>query len=161
MIGLFFEDVVDGVEVDLGSHVFTADSIRHYSERFVPVGFHMNEKEAERGLFSAVVAAGFHICCGWMICFVATNTKARERLVHLGKAVPEIGPSPGLSNVRWPHPVYPGDRISYRLTVTGRRELASKPRWGMVSFATQGHNQQGVQVMSFDGNVLVARHRNQ
>ena len=37
-----------------------------------------------------------------------------------GEAVARTGPSPGLRNVQWPHPVYAGDLISYAHEIVGR-----------------------------------------
>lgn len=155
MIGLFLEELLPGQVIAQGSYAFTAENIRSYSTAFAPVGFHMNAGEAEKGLFGRTAAAGFHTCAGWMTCFVATNARARETREREGHPVPEIGPSPGITNVRWPRPVYPGDSIAYRSTITATRPLASRPGWGMVSFLAEGHNPAGELVMRFDGKVLV------
>lgn len=155
MMGLFLDAFTPGLVFELGSYSFTAENIRAYSTAFAPVGFHMNAGEAAAGLFGKTAAAGFHTCSGWMTCFVASNTAARERLAAAGNALPEIGPSPGIAKVRWPRPVHPGEDIAYRSTVLAARPLASRPGWGMVTFLSEGHNAAGELVMSFEGRVLV------
>ncbi len=157
MIGLFYDEFVVGRVIELGTYTFDDDNIYRFSAAFTPVGFHLDATKAEQGLFGRKAAAGFHICCGWMTSFVATNTSERQRLAESGKLLPEVGPSPGVRNVRWPNPVHPGDAVVYRMTFTAKRELASRAAWGMVSMHADGHKADGTKIMSFDGNVLVAR----
>lgn len=157
MMGLFLEEIEIGRRFDLGTHEFTEERIRSFSAQFAPVGFHVDEGAAQSGLFGARVAAGWHICCGWMACFVATNMRERARLVAGGKSLPEIGPSPGLSNLRWSSPVHAGDSIRYGVVFTAKRELKSKPGWGMVGIDADGQKADGSIVMTFAGNVMVAR----
>lgn len=159
MIGLWLEELEIGRVLDLDAHEFTADAIHRFSTTYVPVGFHMDASQAETGLFRKTVAAGLHTCCGWMVCFVALNTRERERLAATGKALPEIGPSPGLQNIRWPNPVFVGDVIHYRAIVTAKRMLNSRPDWGMVTMLCEGHNAEGTQVVSFESKVLVQRQK--
>jgi acyl dehydratase len=47
--------------------------------------------------------------------------------------------------------------VSYRGIVTAKRELASRPAWGLVSSLNEGFNQNGDLVFSFEGKVLTAR----
>lgn len=155
MIGLFLEELQPGTVIGQGTYTFTAENIRAYSSAYAPVGFHMNAEEAAKGLFGRTAAAGFHTCSGWMTCFVATNTKAREDRAARGETLPELGPSPGIAKVRWPRPVHAGDVISYRSTITAKRPLSSRPGWGMVTFLAEGHTPAGELVMSFEGRVLV------
>ena len=155
MIGLFLEELAVGRVIAQGSYTFTDDNIRRYSTAYAPVGFHMDAGEAAKGLFGRTAAAGFHTCSGWMTCFVATNARERERRAASGDALPEIGPSPGIAQVRWPMPVHAGDVIAYRSTVTAKRPLTSRSGWGLVTFLAEGHNGGGHLVMSFEGRVLV------
>lgn len=157
MMGLFLDEIEIGLRFDLGSHEFTEERIRSFSAQFAPVGFHVDEAAARAGLFGGRVAVGWHICCGWMARFVAANMQERARLAAEGKSLPEIGPSPGLSNLRWPSPVQAGDSIQYGVVFTGKRELKSRPGWGMVSIDADGRKPDGTVVMTFAGNVMVAR----
>ncbi len=157
MMGLFLDEIEIGRRFDLGAHQFTKERIRSFSAQFAPVVFHLDEAAAQGGLFGGRVAAGWHICCGWMVCFVTTNMQERGRLAAEGKLLPEIGPSPGLSNLRWPSPVHAGDDIHYGVVFTGKRELKSRPGWGMASIDADGQKANGTIVMTFSGNVMVAR----
>ena len=91
-----------------------------------------------------------------MKCFVAFNERHRSERAKLGEPLPEIGPSPGVENLRWLKPVYVGDTVSYSATVTATRAFASRPGWGLLSFTAKGVNQTGEEVFRFDGKVMVA-----
>ncbi len=51
--------------------------------------------------------------------------------------------------------VYPGDTLTGRSTVVGRRESASSKGMGIVTWHTEGFNQQGVRVIDFKRTNLV------
>ena len=154
MMGLFMEEIEVGVRVSLGSYAFTWENMLAYSRKFDPVGFHVDDKAARASPFGAITAAGLHVACGWMACFVESNTRAREALAAAGKDLPEIGPSPGIKMMRWLKPVYAGDVVSFFTTATAKRALASRPGWAMVTGYNEGVNQHGVLVFSFESAVL-------
>lgn len=153
MMGLFLDEIIIGRTVALGAHTFTNDAIDRFRAQFAPVPMHVNGSSA---LFGKPVAVGFHICCGWMSCFVAANTRAREWLAGNGMRLPDIGPSPGLEKLRWPNPVEAGDVIAYTVAVTAKRALNSRPGWGMVTAYSTGTNQNGKEVLNFVSRILVA-----
>ena len=90
-----------------------------------------------------------------MRCYVAFTTVCRKELIDGGATAPELGPSPGFANLRWPRPVYVDDEVTYSTTPTAKRILKSRPGWGMLSSDNRGLNQSGECVLSFNGKVLV------
>jgi acyl dehydratase len=62
--------------------------------------------------------------------------------------------------MHWYSPVCPGDTISYRSTVTGKRQLNSRPGWGLVFSLNEGFNQHGELVFSFEGKVMTPQKPN-
>lgn len=157
MLGLYFEEIDTGQPAELGTYAFTRDNVLAFARRFDPQPFHVDDAAAAAGPFGKLAASGWHTAAGWMKCYVATNDAARSRLAAKGRSLPEIGPSPGFTALRWTVPVFPGDAIAYRSVVTGKRELASRPAWGIVETHNTGTNQNGVVVFSFNGKVLTAR----
>ncbi|MBI3673528.1 MAG: dehydratase, partial [Rhizobiales bacterium] len=127
------------------------------ARKFDPQPFHVDDEAAARGPFGRLAASGWHTAAAWMKCYVASNHAAEARLATDGKALPEGGPSPGFTNLRWTKPVYPGDTVSYRSVITGKREMATRPKWGIVLSLNEGRNQAGELVFGFEGKVLVAR----
>ncbi len=157
MLGRFLEELEPGYSAQLGTYCFTDANIAAYVAKFAPVPFHLNASNAESGLMGRKVAAGFHVCSGWMACFVETNSAARAAREADGLPLPEIGPSPGLEDIAWPVPVYPGDVISYATEITTCRLMRSRPQWGLISARCSGHKVDGTLVVSFTSKIIVAR----
>jgi acyl dehydratase len=157
MLGLHLDEVEVGRVVDLGSYAFTRDNVLAFARAYDPQPFHVDDEAAAHGPFGRLAASGWHTAAAWMKCYVATNDAAVAARKAAGEDWVAAGPSPGFTNLRWLRPVYPGDLINYTCTVTGKREMASRPQWGIVSSFNEGRNQQGEPVFSFEGKVLVAR----
>lgn len=157
MIGLYLEDIEAGLVVELGSHHFTRGAIIAFATAYDPQPFHLDEEAARHGPFGKLSASGWHTAAAWMKCYVATNQKAEAQIRAAGGTPAHPGPSPGLTNLRWLKPVTPGDTITYRSTVTGKRELNSRPGWGLVFSHNEGFNQAGELVFSFEGKVLTPK----
>jgi acyl dehydratase len=47
----------------------------------------------------------------------------------------------GMTEVKFPHPLYQGDTVHVRTTVIGKRESASRPDAGIVEFLHEAFNQ--------------------
>lgn len=54
----------------------------------------------------------------------------------------------GMTDVRFPKPVFHGDTLRARTTVVGKRESKSRPEAGVVEFEHEALNQDGVVVAS-------------
>jgi acyl dehydratase len=157
MLGLYFEEHDEGITAALGYYDFTRENVLAFARKFDPQPFHLDDEAAARGPFGKLSASGWHTAAGWMKCYVASNHEARARLAAVGKALPEVGPSPGFNDMRWHRPVFVGDTVIYSSRVTSTRPLASRPEWGIVFSHSKGVNQNGELVFSFDGKVLTAR----
>ncbi len=154
MIGLYLEEIEIGRVVELGNHHFTKDAILAFARQYDPQPFHLDEEAAAKGPFGRLSASGWHTASAWMKRYVATNQAAEAEMRAEGREPAPLGPSPGFTNLRWLKPVCPGDTITYRTSVTGKRELNSRPGWGLVFSLNEGFNQSGDLVFSFEGKVL-------
>jgi acyl dehydratase len=159
MMGLFLDEFEPGMAWPLGSHLFTREAILRFAKAYDPQPFHVDDEAASQSHYGTLIASGWHTAAAWMRCFTDTNHRSREARLARGEAIPEIGPSPGFSNLKWLKPVQPGDVIAFTLTITGKRPLASRPAWGLVEMHTEGASQRGEAAFAFDGKVLVARRR--
>ena len=65
--------------------------------------------------------------------------------------------SPGFDDLRWHRPVYPGDVLRVRVTVTDKRLSRSRPAMGLVHFAVETLNQDDAVVMSYATVSMIAR----
>lgn len=63
----------------------------------------------------------------------------------------------GMNDVRFPHPLYPGDTVHVETEVLAKRESKSRPGNGIVTFAHRAFNQDDVLVAEFTRAALMLR----
>ncbi len=153
----YFEDLVIGETEELGSYTFTPDDIIGFARQFDPQPFHVDAQAARHSLFGALCASGWHTASVWMKNMVGYRDRIRAYALARGERPARLGPSPGFTNLKWLKPVYAGDTIAYRTTVTAKRPSASRPGWGLVFHHNTGTNQHGEKVFAFDGMVFWER----
>lgn len=153
----FFEDLVIGETEELGSYTFTPEDIVGFARQFDPQRFHVDAEAAKDSLFGALCASGWHTASVWMKHMVGYRDRIRAYALSHGQRPARLGPSPGFTNLKWLKPVYAGDTITYRSTVTAKRTSASRPGWGLVFHHNTGTNQNGEEVFAFDGMVFWER----
>ena len=139
----WFEDIVVGEPMRLGSHSFTEAEIIRFAKTYDPQYFHVDPEAAKAGPFGGLVASGWHtVSVGHRIMVDALFEEA-DRLRDLGEEPGVAGPSPGVNKAEFKAPVRPGDTIAYRLTVTSKRPSNSLPGWGVLLNDMEGFNQRG------------------
>jgi acyl dehydratase len=153
----YFDDVQVGDRMALGSHTFTAADIKTFAAQYDPQAFHMDEDAAAKSHFGALCASGWHTVGTWMRLRVLYGRKEDAERAARGEPIAKGGPSPGFRELKWLLPVYAGDTITYVSEVTEKRELRSKPGWGLVFARNTGTNQKGELVLSFIGSGFVER----
>jgi acyl dehydratase len=148
---MFYEDFHVGQSADLGSATFSREAILGYGRRFDP-------RIAARAaaVTEPLAASGLHVAAAAMRRFVDTRSALRAAMAARGEVLAELGVSPGFKEMRWPHPVYDGDVVSFSMNTVSRRET-SKTNWGLVGNRFRGVNQRGEEVLTFMSVVLVAR----
>lgn len=155
----FFDDLVVGESLELGSLVFTAEEIVAFARSFDAQPFHMDEEAARKSSFGGLCASGWHTAAGWMAAMVVhrRGQEAAFKAAFGDASAPRLGPSPGFKNLRWLKPVYAGDRITYHSVLADKRASASRPQWGLFFHHNTGVNQNGETVFSFEGCAFVER----
>ena len=83
---------------------------------------------------------------------------AARRAAASGEPAPRSAPRPASTISNGSTPVYPGDTVTSPAGSSSKRESASKPAWGLVTFETTGVNQKGETVFVVTGHVFVAKH---
>ncbi len=114
----FYDRVEPGMVVDIGNHTFEREEIIAFAEQFDPQRFHLDEEAAKDSLFGALCASGWHVVSIWMRLNVAHRKFELARLTGVSENAIVFGPSPGIRNLRWRHPVFPGDTIRFTNTIT-------------------------------------------
>ncbi len=69
------------------------------------------------------------------------------------------GPFLGINQIEFHRPVYPGDTLNARSTVVSARTSEKRPQFGIVTWRTEGRNQDGDLVVSYQRTNLVQRRR--
>lgn len=67
------------------------------------------------------------------------------------------GPFLGIDKLRFSRPCYPGDTLYAKSTVMAKRESSSHPGAGIVTWRTEGLNQEGFPVLEFERTNLVRK----
>ena len=129
---LTFEDFKPGPAMTYGRYAVTLDEIRAYASEYDPQPMHLDAVAAQRSLLGGLAASGWHSCCMMMRMLTDSfliNTSCMG--------------APGVDEVRWLKPVYPGDVLTVRHTVLSSKVSQSKPDRGFVSFHFEMLNQNG------------------
>jgi len=142
----YWEDLQPGSVRELGSVTPTAQEIREFAMQFDPQPFHLDEEAGRRSVFGALCASGWHTC----------SMAMRLTVDNFLNESSSMG-SPGLENIRWTRPVYPGDTLRLTHRVTESRPLNSKPDIGLVRAIWEMHNQRGEQVLQMEGYGMFRR----
>ena len=115
---MYYEDMPIGEATDLGSTTFSRESIPAYGARFDP----RVRAGAQSG--EPLKASGLHVASVAMRRLVEARNALRAFLAARGEILPEFGVSPGFRDMRWPHPVFEGDVISYSRETVSKRETS-------------------------------------
>ena len=144
---IFFEDMHVGAERDFGHYDVTREEVLEFARKYDPQPFHLSDEEAAKTHFGRLAASGWHTCA--MTMAVIVRAISEDRQAGLG--------SPGVDELRWLKPVYPGDRLTVRGSVVEKVPSRSKPHIGVIRTKTTVSNQNGVDVMSFTSIVMFQR----
>jgi acyl dehydratase len=136
----YWEDFPVGEVREFGSMPVTREAVLAFATQFDPQPFHTNDEAAAASLFGKLSASGWHTCAMTMR-MMCDNYLLQSS--SLG--------SPGIDNLRWLKPVYPGDTLSVRLTVVESRPMASRANVGLVSSKWEVMNQQRDVVLTMQG----------
>jgi acyl dehydratase len=136
----YFEDFQVGEIIELGRRTVSEAEIIDFARQFDPQPFHLDKEKAHHSSFGRLVASGWHTASIYMRLLV-------DGL--LNEAASQL--SPGLEELRWLKPVYPGDTLSGRLTILSARVSGSRPDTGIVRHLGELFNQDQEVVMRLEG----------
>jgi len=142
----YFEDIEVGAIARFGDYPVTREEVIAFAGKYDPQPFHLSDEAAAATHFGRLSASGWHTCAMTMAMLVA-HLKANEQAA-LG--------SPGIDELRWRTPVYPGDRLRCETEVIEKRRSASRPEMGIYKSRMTVFNQDDVAVMTFVSNGLIA-----
>ena len=143
----YFEDLEIGAETNFGSYEVTREEVLDFARKYDPQPFHLSDEEAAKTHFGRLAASGWHTCAMTMAVIAR----------HVVEGEQEGLGSPGVDELRWLKPVYPGDTLHVNGTLIEKTPSRSKPEIGSFRTETTVTNQDGVPVMRFKSIVLIRR----
>ena len=143
----YFEDLHVGDETEFGSYAVTREEVIEFARKYDPQPFHLSDEEAAKTHFGRLSASGWHTCA--MTMAVIARHAVEDRQAGLG--------SPGIDELRWRRPVYPGDTLHVRGKIIDKRPSRSRPDMGSISTETIVTTQHGEPVMTYQSIVLIRR----
>ena len=144
---IYFEDLEVGNETSFGSCEVTREEVLDFARKYDPQPFHLSDEAAAKTYFGRLSASGWHTCA--MTMGVIARHVVREEQAGLG--------SPGIDELRWLKPVYPGDTLTVRGEIIEKTPSRSKPEIGSFRTRTTVTNQDDVPVLTFTSIVLIRR----
>lgn len=142
----YFEDIEVGRKVSFGSYTVTREEVLEFARKYDPQPFHLDDEAAAKTHFGRLSASGWHTCA-MVMAMVVENMKA-HRQAGLG--------SPGVDELRWLKPVFPGDTLRCETELFEKTPSRSRPEMGSFRSRLTVFNQDDVPVMSFISIGLIA-----
>jgi acyl dehydratase len=141
----YFEDIEVGTKARFGRYEVTREEVIDFAAKFDPQPFHLSDEAAAQTHFGRLSASGWHTCAMTMS-MVVENLKAHNQ-AGLG--------SPGIDELRWLKPVYPGDVLRCETEILEKRASQSRPEMGSYRSRMTVLNQDDVAVMTFTSIGLI------
>ena len=147
MPGLYFEDLTEGrcFEHALTRTVTEADNMQFCGMTMNPQPLHIDRHFAAQSEFGQPLVNSL-FTLGLMIGISVHETT-------LGTTVANLG----MSDTRFPAPLFHGDTVSVTTEVLSRRVSRSRPTVGIVEFMHRAFNQDGVEVASCRRQAMMRR----
>lgn len=132
-----------------GSHVVGREEIVAFATLYDPQPFHLSEEAAASSPFGRLVASGWHTCAMMMGMLVREG----PRIVDVERG----GIGLGAQDLKWLHPVHPGDTLSCETRILSKSRSGKRPEMDKVSLQVTVLNQDGAAVMVCTMNGLTPR----
>src|SRR5438067_2675918 len=144
---IYFEDLEVGAETYFGSYDVTREEMLEFARKYDPQPFHLSDEEAAKTHFGRMSASGWHTCA--MTMAVLARYSVDHEQAGLG--------SPGIDELRWKKPVYPGDTLHVHGKIIEKTPSRSRPDMGSLCTETIVTNHDDQAVMTFTSIVLIRR----
>ena len=130
---LYFEDLEPGTTASFGHYEVTRDEVIEFASKYDPQPFHLSDEAAAATHFGRLSASGWHTCA--MVMRMLVDNMTVNKQAGLG--------SPGLDELRWLKPVYPGDTLRVETELLDKTPSRSRPEMGSFRSAARVFNQHG------------------
>ena len=144
---IYFEDLEVGSETYFGSYEVTREEVLEFAHKYDPQPFHVSDEAAAKSPFGRIAASGWHTCA--MTMAVLARYVVEHNQAGLG--------SPGIDELRWKKPVYPGDTLHVSGRIIEKTPSRSRPEMGSFRTEMTVTNQDDASVLTFTSIVLIKR----
>jgi acyl dehydratase len=144
---IYFEDLVVGAEREFGTYDVSREEVLEFARKYDPQPFHLSDEAAAMTHFGRLAASGWHTAA--MTMAVIARRVIEDQQAGLG--------SPGIDELRWKKPVYPGDTLHVFGKIIEKTPSRSRPEIGSFRAQNTVKNQDGEIVMTFISIVLMRR----
>lgn len=141
----YFEDLVVGTKASFGRYEVLREEVLEFASKYDPQPFHLSDEAAAQTHFGRLSASGWHTAA--MAMRMAVENMKDQRSAGLG--------SPGIDELRWLKPVYPGDTLRCETELLDKRVSRSRPEMGITKGRTTVFNQHDQAVMTYVANGLI------
>ncbi|MAM41145.1 MAG: acyl dehydratase [Erythrobacter sp.] len=142
---IFYEDLHIGTVRKFGRYEVSRDEVLEFAEKYDPQPFHLDDEAAAQTHFGRLSASGWHTCAMTMRMMVEDITDNQS--ASLG--------SPGIDQLRWTKPVYPGDTLRCETELIEKRRSASRPEMGIFKSQVRTFNQNDELVLEMISKALI------
>jgi acyl dehydratase len=143
---LYLEDITPGMAWTFPPRTVSEDEIIAFARDYDPQPFHLDKEAAKQSLFGGLCASGWH----------TAGIMMRMLVDHMIGKYASMG-SPGIDQLRWVKPVFPGDTLHLRGEVLDVKFSRSKPDRGVITTRYEMTNQKGETVLTMQGKGMYAR----
>lgn len=147
MYNWHFEDMRPGARFETAGKTLSEAEILNFAFRYDPQPFHIDAEYAAKGPYGGIIASGIHTIAVALRMFFQSAVVAPE--ISMG--------SPGVDELRWLQPVWPGDTIRAVGEILEVRESQSKPELGIIRYRLEVLNQRDETVMTMLGTAFLRR----
>ena len=142
---IHYEDIEIGQRQSFGRYEVTREEVVDFASKYDPQPFHLDDDAAAQTYFGRLSASGWHTCAMTMRMLVENMSVVEQ--AGLG--------SPGVDNLRWIKPVYPGDTLRCETEVIEKRRSKSRRDMGLFKSRCRTFNQNDEMVLEMVSNGLI------
>ncbi|MFK7841768.1 MAG: MaoC family dehydratase [Sphingorhabdus sp.] len=143
---LHYEDIEIGVVQKFGHYEVTRAETIEFATKYDPQPFHLDDDAAAKTHFGRLSASGWH-SAAMIMRMIVDNLKKNEQ-AGLG--------SPGVENLRWLKPVFPGDTLRCESVTLSKRRSKSRLEMGILQGKVTAYNQNDEPVLIMESTGLIA-----
>ena len=141
----YYEDVVVGEVARFGNKEVTREEVVDFAGKYDPQPFHLDDAAAAKTYFGRLSASGWHSAA--MAMRMMVDHMSQHQQASLG--------SPGIDELRWLKPVYPGDTLRCEMEVLDKRRSEKRPEMGIMQSKLTVFNQHDDPVMTMKSAGLI------